>query len=120
MPGFHSGLVIDIATGDTGMSLANSTAGPGDVAGALLATLQECEPKPAPAWQPLPAGTVSPELLGCLGVWFWGPRPHTLRLVGADTLELGPVDGAGRGSRFVRNATGRWRGLDGYYADERN
>jgi CubicO group peptidase (beta-lactamase class C family) len=119
MPGFTSGLVIDAATGDAGISLGNSTAGYGDLAGDLLTELQRLEPAPPPAWRALPPGTVPADLLGCLGVWFWGPRPHALRLVGADTLELGPADGAaGRGARFVRDPSGRWRGLDGYYAGE--
>jgi hypothetical protein len=59
-----------------------------------------------------------PELLALTGLWYWGPRPTVLRVLSAETLELKPVSGPGRGSRFRASGDGTWTGLDGYYTGE--
>jgi CubicO group peptidase (beta-lactamase class C family) len=116
MPGFVAVLQITDAPGsDTVIVACNSTAGfrrslPSD----LLAILADNEPYcPAP-WAPVP---VDADTLRLLGPWYWGPAPYTLRLTGG-VLELRREDGNGQVMRFRRDATGGWRGIDGYQAGE--
>jgi hypothetical protein len=116
MPGFVAFLQITDARGaDTAILLCNSTTGFGRSLGAdLLAILAECEPYCPPEWVPAP---VDADTLGLLGDWYWGPAPYTLRLA-CDTLELRRDDGDKRTLRFRRDASGGWRGVDGYQSGE--
>jgi hypothetical protein len=41
-----------------------------------------------------------------------------LRVLSRDMIELAPVAGPGRASRFRAAADGTWTGLDGYYTGE--
>ncbi|HWF80693.1 MAG TPA: serine hydrolase domain-containing protein [Streptosporangiaceae bacterium] len=116
MPGFMALLAIADAPGaDTVIVACNSTAGYGMSLGAdLLAILAEEEPYVPAEWKPT---QVDADLLALLGSWFWGPAPYTLSLSG-DELNLSRDGADGRGMRFRRDATGGWRGLDGYMAGE--
>jgi CubicO group peptidase (beta-lactamase class C family) len=58
--------------------------------------------------------TIAPQAPHARGFWYWGPRPYLLRLLD-DALELSPVSGNGRASRFRAEPDGTWTGLDGYY-----
>ncbi|WP_424184113.1 serine hydrolase domain-containing protein [Actinokineospora sp. G85] len=118
MPGFLATAFADPATGTGALCLANSTAGVG--LGALTTDLidlvERHEPElPAP-WRPL--AEVDPALLAATGRWHWGPTPYTLHLLRDRWLELVPVAGRGRASRFRPAGADRWTGLDGYYAGE--
>lgn len=112
MPGFLAGLRVEAATGDASISLCNSTSGLSGELGTQL--LEILGPGPVAPWVPSP---LAPEVLALTGSWFWGPS-HLLLRATPDGLELAPATGAGRGSRFVADDDGTWRGLDGYYADE--
>jgi hypothetical protein len=57
-------------------------------------------------------------LLALTGLWYWGPRAFALRLLAGRELDLVPVSGRGRSSRFRAEADGTWTGLDGYYTGE--
>jgi hypothetical protein len=95
---------------------ANGTAGLDPLLGAdLLRILADQEPVAAPPWRPSP---VASDVLPLLGVWYWGIIPHALRAVGAELLELAPLSGRGRASRFRATGEENWIGLDGYYAGE--
>ncbi|MFE6737327.1 serine hydrolase [Streptomyces tubercidicus] len=84
-----------------------------DLTGILIAH----EPRIPEPWRPLP-GPLDPELLALTGPWYWGANPHALRLRAERGLELTPLSGAGRASRFRAEKDGTWTGLDGYYAGE--
>jgi CubicO group peptidase (beta-lactamase class C family) len=114
MPGFFGILQIAADSGDAAIALSNSTAGfsrqlPPD----LLRILADSEPASPPEWAP---AEVDDEMLAMLGTWYFGPSQFTLRLSGADTLELGtgPDDFA----RFRRSADGVWTGQDDDFAGE--
>lgn len=115
MPGFRA-LLRTHHHGDGVVVFANSTTGlDPDLGPELLAILAAHEPVVAPAWRPSP---VAPEAIPILGVWYWGAAPHAVRAVSGGLLELAPLEGPGRASRF-RPADGeQWVGLDGYYAGE--
>ena len=49
-------------------------------------------------WKPQPG--IGQELLRLTGLWYWGPRATALRIPSPDMLELTPVSGPGRASRF--------------------
>lgn len=117
MPGFIALVRVDVATGMGTVLQTNTTAG---LSRSILAELEEIAldgalPEPDAPWAPSAA---DPELLELTGPWYWGPRPYTLTVHGADELSLDPVE-AGRASRFRRDASGTWVGLDDYYAGER-
>ena len=116
MPGFGAELRITDAPGaDTVISAANSTTGFDlSLSTDLLSILASEEPYLRAEWRPAP---VDPELLELLGAWFWGAAPHTLSYTSGE-LELSRVGIAGRGVRFKRDASGTWRGQDGYQAGE--
>jgi CubicO group peptidase (beta-lactamase class C family) len=115
MPGFVSILQIADSPGsDTAIAVCNSTSGFSRSLGTdLLAILAECEPFCPPEWTP---ARVDDELLGLLGMWYWGPAPFTLRLTG-DVLEF-TKNGDGRVMRFEADGKGGWTGIDGYQAGE--
>ncbi len=119
MPGFLAALWADSEEDVAGVVLTNCTSGP--TAGALAADLTGIvlahEPRIPEPWRPLP-GPLDPELLALTGPWYWGANPHALRLRAERGLELTPLSGAGRSSRFRAEEDGTWTGLDGYYAGE--
>ncbi|WP_327581869.1 beta-lactamase family protein [Nonomuraea sp. NBC_00507] len=116
MPGFLATVWADAAEGVGVLFMANTTSGlSGRLLTDLLDILEEYEPRLPDEWRPVPA---DPNLLALTGLWHWGPKPYTLRLLPERGLSLEPVGGAGRASRFVPQPDGTWRGLDGYYAGE--
>ncbi|WP_260636726.1 serine hydrolase domain-containing protein [Streptomyces angustmyceticus] len=119
MPGFLAALWTDPTEDVAGVVLANCTSGPAVAALAadLTAIVSEHEPRIPEPWCPLP-GPLDPELLALTGPWYWGANPHVLRLRADRELELTPLSGTGRLSRFRAETDGTWTGLDGYYAGE--
>ena len=118
MPGFLATLCVSPADGLGGIALANATSGP-DIAGIaidLVRIVADNEPRVPVRWKPLP--DVEAALLALTGLWYWGPRPYLLRLLADRGLELAPLAGRGRASRFRAEPDGTWTGLDGYYAGE--
>ena len=118
MPGFLATLCVSPADGLGGIALANATSGP-DIAGIaidLVTIVADREPHLPARWKPLP--DVNRDLLAQTGLWYWGPRPYLLRLLADGALELTPVAGRGRASRFRARPDGTWTGLDGYYTGE--
>jgi CubicO group peptidase (beta-lactamase class C family) len=118
MPGFLAMLVASKEDDIAAVALSNATSGPriGATAIDLLTIVAENEPRLPDRWAPRP--DIGPDLLALTGLWYWGPRPTALRVLASDLLELGPLSGAGRGSRFRAEADGTWTGLDGYYTGE--
>jgi CubicO group peptidase (beta-lactamase class C family) len=118
LPGFLAGLWVSVDDGIAAVALANATSGPlaAAVAADLLRIVAEAEPRIPEPWRPLPE--VDHALLELTGPWYWGTQSFGLRLVADRGLELQPLAGAGRGSRFAAEADGTWTGLDGYYAGE--
>jgi CubicO group peptidase (beta-lactamase class C family) len=118
MPGFVANALIDPATTTGALVFSNSTAGSGIVALStdLLKLVDDYEPALPVEWRP--ATDVSPDLLALTGQWFWGPAAFVLRLQAGGWVELRPMTGPGRGSRFRPTGAGEWVGLDGYYAGE--
>jgi CubicO group peptidase (beta-lactamase class C family) len=118
MPGFLAILVASPADGVAGIALANATAGPdiGAIGLDLVTTVADSEPRLPPRWAPM--AEVDQGLLALTGPWYWGPRPYVLRLLADGGLELVPVSGKGRASRFRPGTDGTWTGLDGYYTGE--
>ncbi|MCX4824331.1 beta-lactamase family protein [Streptomyces sp. NBC_01142] len=120
LPGFVAGLWLSVEDGVAAVVLANATSGPltAAVAADLVRIVAEAEPRIPEPWRPLPE--VDQALLQLTGPWYWGTYAFGLRLVADRGLELQPLRGGGRGSRFVaaEGAEGTWTGLDGYYAGE--
>lgn len=116
MPGFLAGVRVDIASGDGVVVLTNSTS---NLTSALAADLAEIlaeeEPRMPDEWTP---AAVPAEVLEIVGPWYWGPAPLLLRAKPDGWVEIGPMEGAGRASRFRPNGDGTWTGLDGYYSGE--
>ena len=118
MPGFLATLCVSPGDGIGGIALANATSGPDIAAVAidLVTIVADSEPRVPARWKPLPE--VDQALLALTGLWYWGPRAYVLRLLADRGLELSPVTGKGRASRFRAEPDGTWTGLDGYYAGE--
>ncbi|MEU6234644.1 serine hydrolase domain-containing protein [Kitasatospora sp. NPDC047058] len=118
MPGFTAGLWISEADGLAAIALANATSGANTplVAADLIALTTRHEPRLPEPWRPLPA--VDPELLALTGPWYWGAAAHALQLKADRMLELAPLAGGTRSSRFRAEPDGTWTGLDNYYAGE--
>jgi CubicO group peptidase (beta-lactamase class C family) len=118
MPGFLAALWASVDDGLAGVVLTNCTSGPpiGLLAADLVRIVAEHEPRIPDAWRPLP--DADPALLELTGPWYWGTSAFTLRLRPERALELAPLTGPGRSSRFRAEADGTWTGLDGYYAGE--
>ena len=118
MPGFLASVVVDASSTTGSLALTNSTAGVGVSALTfdLIKLMDEYEPALPAEWAPLPS--VPAGLLALTGEWFWGPMPFALRLLADGWLDLRPLSGAGRGSRFRPVREDEWVGLDGYYAGE--
>lgn len=119
MPGFLAALWTDPEEDVAGIVLANCTSGPAvaALAAELAGIVSELEPRIPEPWRPMP-GPLDPELLALTGPWYWGANPHLLRLRAGGGLELTPLSGTGRLSRFRAEEDGTWTGLDGYYAGE--
>ncbi|MGW1072396.1 serine hydrolase domain-containing protein [Streptomyces sp. NPDC002537] len=118
MPGFVTVLWASPEEGLAGVVLTNSTycAVVDPTAADLVAAVAEREPRiPAP-WRP--RGDVDSELLELAGPWYWGATPFALRLRAGRDLELVPLAGTGRASRFRAEDDGTWTGLDAYYVGE--
>jgi CubicO group peptidase (beta-lactamase class C family) len=117
MPGFLATVRVDVDSGDGVIVMTNSTANlrptlVPDLADILAAE----EPRLPDEWAPSAVPAAALELVG---PWFWGPTPLVLRAQPDGWLDLGPMNGAGRASRFHPSSEeGRWTGLDGYYAGE--
>ncbi|MBO1336765.1 serine hydrolase [Streptomyces sp. VRA16 Mangrove soil] len=118
LPGFVAGLWLDEEEGLASVALANATSGVaiGTLAADLLKIVADAEPRMPEPWRPLPE--VDATLLELTGPWYWGTQIAALRLAADGGVELGPVAGAGRRSRFRANGDGTWTGLDGYYMGE--
>ncbi|AXG78853.1 serine hydrolase domain-containing protein [Streptomyces paludis] len=118
LPGFVASLWVSVADGVAAVALANATSGPhiSAVAADLIGIVAEAEPRIPEPWRPLPE--VDQELLSLTGPWYWGTSAVGLKLVADRGLELYPLRGGGRGSRFTALPDGTWVGLDGYYAGE--
>ncbi len=117
MPGFLATVVVDPATTTGALALTNTTAGVGlhNLAVDLLKLVDDYEPALPAEWRP---SAVDPALLALTGEWFWGPTPFVLRALPSGWLDLRPVTGNGRASRFRPLGDDKWIGLDAYYAGE--
>ncbi|OEJ26053.1 serine hydrolase [Streptomyces agglomeratus] len=120
LPGFVAGLWVSVEDGVAAVALANATSGLSApaVAADLIRIVVEAEPRIPEPWRPLPGAEVDRELLALTGPWFWGTSAYALTLVAGGGVELQPLRGNGRGSRFTARADGTWLGLDGYYLGE--
>ena len=118
MPGFLVTLWVSPDDGLGAVTLANATAGPaiGEIAADLIDIVASREPCLPERWKP--QTDIGADLLALTGLWSWGPRATMLRVLSRDMIELAPVAGPGRASRFRAAADGTWTGLDGYYASE--
>lgn len=119
MPGFLAGLFVDVEDQTGGIALANATAGVqiGALCVDLLACVREREPRVPAEWTP--SGPPPDGVLDVVGPWYWGPTPFVVRATGGGGwLDLKPVAGRGRASRFRPVKADEWIGLDGYYAGE--
>jgi CubicO group peptidase (beta-lactamase class C family) len=118
MPGFLASVVADPRTTTGALVLTNSTTGVGvmTVALDLLKLVDEYEPALPAEW--LPMERADPTLMALTGPWYWGPTPYALHLMPNGWLNLRPVNGSGRASRFRPEPDGTWTGLDGYYSGE--
>jgi D-alanyl-D-alanine carboxypeptidase len=118
MPGFVAAVWVSVDDGLGALVLANATNGvpTGTLAAELVGIVAEREPRIPEPWRPV--SDPDPELLALTGPWYWGPSGFALRLRTGRDLELGPLSGSGRASRFCPEPDGTWTGLDGYYAGE--
>lgn len=117
MPGFLAGVMVDVDQRNGAVVLSNATSGlDGQLVQRMLATVREHEPYVVDAWQPLVAA--DEDGLRLVGTWYWGTSSFGLRLRSNGELELIPLLGPGRASRFRCRADRTWVGLDGYYAGE--
>jgi D-alanyl-D-alanine carboxypeptidase len=118
MPGFLAALWVSVEDGVGALAMANCTSGPavGAIAADLLAITADAEPGFPRPWKP--AGTVDPALLDLAGVWYWGTAGFALRIRAGGELNLVPLTGQGRGSRFHVEHDGTWTGREGYFAGE--
>lgn len=117
MPGFLAGVMVEVDQQNGAVALANATTGlDGGLVFRMLTTVREREPQVVNAWRPLAA--LDEDGLRLVGTWYWGTSSYGLRLKSDGVLELIPLLGAGRASRFRRREDGTWVGLLGYHAGE--
>ncbi|MFE3328722.1 serine hydrolase domain-containing protein [Streptomyces sp. NPDC059176] len=118
LPGFLACLWTSADEGVATVVLANATSGllPAAVAADLLRIVVDAEPALPEPWRPM--AQADDALLELAGPWYWGTYAFGLKLVEARGLELYPLKGGSRGSRFRAAADGTWTGLDGYHAGE--
>lgn len=119
MPGFLSTVWASIDERLGGVVLVNATSGVqiGSLAADLVRIVAEHEPPLPPQWRP--TAEVDDDLLALSGPWYWGPSAYGLYVLPDRGLELRPLNGASRASRFRAQPDGTWLGLDAYYAGER-
>jgi CubicO group peptidase (beta-lactamase class C family) len=117
MPGFLADVLVDRAERVGAVVLTNATSGLGPLATTLLDIMRVAEPAIVPPWSPLT--DADPADLALTGTWYWGTSGYGLRLRADGMLDLVPLSGPGRSSRFRRLPDGAWLGLEGYYAGER-
>ncbi|RLV01401.1 serine hydrolase [Streptomyces griseocarneus] len=118
MPGFVATVWASPEEALAAVVLTNSTScyAVEPAAADLVAGVAGREPRiPAP-WQP--RGEADHALLELTGPWYWGATPFALRLRAGRDLELTPLAGTGRASRFRAEDDGTWTGLDAYYVGE--
>jgi CubicO group peptidase (beta-lactamase class C family) len=113
MPGFLAKVMVDPASGDGAVMLANATSGLTDLCADLLAILAESEPPAPTPWVRRPSHL---DVVDLVGAWFWGTTPLTARAVGQGRVRLGE-EGDPRGDDFALD-DGVWVGLNGYFAGE--
>jgi CubicO group peptidase (beta-lactamase class C family) len=118
MPGFLACVIIDPRTTTGALTMTNSTSGVAIMSLAIeaLKLVDDYEPALPAEW--LPMSNADPALLALTGAWYWGVTPYKLYLMGGGWLNLKPVAGTGRTSRFRPVRQDTWVGLDGYYAGE--
>ncbi|MFG3496057.1 serine hydrolase domain-containing protein [Streptomyces sp. NPDC047928] len=118
LPGFVAALWLSAEDDVVAVALANATSGPlpGAVAADLVRIVADAEPRLPDPWRPLPE--VEPSVLELTGPWYWGTYAFGLHVRAEGGVELQPLRGPGRGSRFRARADGTWVGLNGYYAGE--
>ncbi|NYI04205.1 serine hydrolase domain-containing protein [Allostreptomyces psammosilenae] len=122
-PGFLTTVWADPAERTGAVFLANTSSGVSpSLATDLLGILAEREPAVPAEWLPR---EVAPDLLELTGYWYWGPRPHVLRIRRDGLLDLGQVNVRTRPSRFRARPCrfraepdGTWTGLDGGHAGD--
>ena len=117
MPGFLASVFVDRGEDLGTVVLCNATSGlDGTLVVDLHAAVRDAEPVVGTTWQP--AAAVDEDAFALVGSWYWGTYAYGLRLHADGLLELLPLLGAGRGSRFRARGDGTWVGLDGYHAGE--
>jgi CubicO group peptidase (beta-lactamase class C family) len=118
LPGFVATLWVSVEDGVGAVVLANATSGVAVAAAAadLVRIVVDAEPRIPEPWRPLPE--IDQRLLDLTGPWYWGTHGYGLRVAAAGAVELTPLQGTGRSSRFRAEADGSWTGLDGYYLGE--
>jgi D-alanyl-D-alanine carboxypeptidase len=118
MPGFLATLWVEREQRLAAVAFGNATSGINisGLAGDLLHLVAEREPREPEPWVPL--REIDPDLLALTGPWYWGANPFALRLRAERDLELTPLSGQGRASRFRSLPDGSWVGRDGYYLGE--
>ncbi len=119
MPGFLATVWVSVDERLAAIVMANTTSGltVGALAAELIGIVAEREPAIPEPWRPLT--DVDDELLALTGQWYWGPTAYGLYLLPERGLELKPLRGSGRMSRFRAEPDGTWTGLDNYYSGER-
>lgn len=119
MPGYWAMVLVDEATKDVVVALANSTyrgfrpAFFAEVL-SLVASQQPREKSPS---QPSPAGA-NERALQLVGTWYWGPVEYRLKLRQDGRLELAGVPD-GRDCTFRPSDDGSYVGESGYFDGER-
>ncbi|MEV0090542.1 serine hydrolase domain-containing protein [Streptomyces sp. NPDC050738] len=118
LPGFVATLWVSVEDGVAAVVLANATSGVavGAVAADLVRITADAEPRIPEPWRPLPG--IDQALLALTGPWYWGTYAYVLRVAAEGAVELSPLRGPGRGSRFRAEEDGTWTGLDGYHLGE--
>ncbi|MBL3805645.1 serine hydrolase domain-containing protein [Streptomyces sp. BRB081] len=118
LPGYLAALLSHEGERLTAVVLANTTSGllVGTLAAELLGIVAEAEPAMPRLWRPM--REVDPAVLELAGAWYWGVTPYGLHCGADGGVELRPLKGTGRASRFEAVGDGTWRGLDGYFRGE--
>jgi hypothetical protein len=120
MPGHWAMLLIDQASNDVVVGLANST-----YQGLrptffdeLLELLAAEQPRPTETFAPS-ASTFDQSNMELLGTWYWGPVEHCIRVRGDGHLELQGVPAGQRDCNFRAARDGTYIGESGYFDGER-
>ena len=119
MLGYWAMLLVDQATKDVVVALANSTYKGFRLAffDELLSLVVSQQPHDNPPFQPSPAG-FHEQALELLGTWYWGPVEYRLNLRADGRLELRGVP-EGRDCTFLPGEDGCYVGESGYFEGER-